>query len=105
MALGVSSSLWDLAGNLIQHTYGRIVQIRPNPTGSVTPYLYDGDGIQITGIQMQEAFERDASGDLMPTTGAFYDTFWTEDENGDKTPRDIKFWLDSDFNLIPIPNS
>lgn len=51
-----------------------------------------------------KTFERNSDGSLTPTTGAFYDTFWEEDENGDKQPRDIKWWLDENYNLITISN-
>lgn len=100
-----SSSLYDLTNNYIKDTYQRVVQIAPNPTGSATPELYDGMGLKITGIKMQEAFERDSDGDIRPTTGAFFDMFWTEDNEGNKVPRDMKWWLDSDYNLIPIPSA
>lgn len=102
---GTSGSLYDLSGpNQIKNTYPRLVQVAPSPTGSFTPYLYDGKGNRINGVRFQEAFERDGNGDLQPTEGPFLDNFWEEDSNGDKTPRDIKFWLDSNFNLIPVPN-
>ena len=49
MSCGVSSSLYDLTGNKIQETYQRIAQVIPNPTGSITPELYDGVGNKISG--------------------------------------------------------
>ena len=92
----------NLSKKKVKDTFNRVVQVDPNPTGSTTPYLYDLKGNQITGIKMQEAFERDSNGDLQPTTGPFFDMFWEEDSEGNKQPKDVKFWLDSDYNLIPI---
>ena len=108
MACGESGSLYDLSGNKAKDTYNRLVQVipgaeTPNDTRTITPVLYDGYGNQITGLKFQEAFERDVNGNLQPTEGPFYDMFWEEDANGDKMPRDIKFWLDENYNLIPLP--
>jgi len=110
MASGVSGSLYDLAGNLIENTYGRVAQVIPgandvNETRTQTPTLYDGKGNVIQGLKFQEAFERDANGDVQPTTGPFFDMFWEEDDDGNKMPRDMKFWLDEDYNMIVLPNS
>jgi len=107
MPCGTSGSRYDLSGNKVQDTFGRIVQAIPGGTNvaqskTETPTLYDGYGNPIRGVKFQEAFERDGNGDSQPTTGPFFDMFWEEDENGDKQPRDIKFWLDADFNLIMI---
>ena len=109
MASGVSGSLYDLAGNQIENTYGRIAQIIPGAGGvneprTETPTLYDGKGNPILGLKMQEAFERDSNNDLQPTTGPFLDMFWEEDEFGNKMPRDMKFWLDANYNMILLPN-
>lgn len=110
MGTGPSGSLYDLTNNLIEDTYQRVVQVipesdSPNQTRTRTPDLYDGYGNIITGIKMQEAFERDSNGDIQPTLGPFFDMFWEEDSDGNKMPRDIKFWLDADYNLITLPNS
>jgi len=104
MPCGISGSLWDLSGNKIQFTFGRLVQAIPegtdvNQSKTETPILYDGYGNPINGVKFQEAFERDSNGDIQPTTGPFFDEFWEEDENGDKQPRDKKFKLDSNDNL------
>jgi hypothetical protein len=109
MSCGVSGSLYDLAGNKIENTYGRIAQIIPggtdvNETRTSTPVLYDGKGNPIRGLKFQEAFERDSNNDLQPTEGPFFDMFWEEDEFGNKMPRDMKFWLDADYNMILLPN-
>ena len=98
------ANLYDLTAELIKSTYQRVVQViwSGNP-GESTPTLYDGLGNPITGLQFQEAWERDENGDIQPTSGPFLDMFWEEDENGDKMPRDIKWWLDSDYNLISLP--
>lgn len=93
----------DLSNKKIKNTYQKVVQVHPSPSGSATPELYDLLGNRISGLKMQEAFERDENGDLQPTEGPFYDMFWEEDDNGNKMPRDIKFWLDSNFNLITLP--
>ena len=93
----------NLTNKRIQDTFQKVVQVELSPTGSRTPYLYDLEGHKITGIKMQEAFERDVNGDIQPTTGSFFDMFWEEDSNGDKMPRDIKWWLDENYNLIPLP--
>ena len=93
----------DLSNKKIKNTYQKVVQAHPSPSGSQTPELYDLLGNPITGIKMQEAFERDSEGNLQPTTGAFYDTFWEEDSEGNKMPRDIKWWLDENYNLIMLP--
>ena len=95
----------NLSNKKIKNTYQKVVQVHPSPSGSITPELYDLLGNRITGIKMQEAFERDVDGNLQPTIGAFHDTFWEEDSSGNKMPRDIKWWLDSDFNLIMVPNN
>ena len=89
---------YDLTNERIKDTYQRVTQV----SGSGTPTLLDGLGNEIKGLKLQEAFERDANGDLQPTTGSFYDMFWEENEDGDKQPRDIKFWLDENYNLIPL---
>lgn len=89
----------DFTGKKIKNTYGRVVQV----SGSGTPQLYDGFGNPINGFKTQEAFERDSDGNLQPTTGSFFDMFWEEDSDGNKQPRDIKWWLDSEYNLIMIP--
>tara|TARA_R110002126_G_scaffold230012_1_gene374245 strand:+ start:1006 stop:1338 length:333 start_codon:yes stop_codon:yes gene_type:complete len=109
MASGISGSLYDLSGNQIEDTYGRVAQIIPggggvNETRTLTPTLYDGYGNQIQGLKMQEAFERDSNNDLQPTTGPFLDMFWEEDSEGNKMPRDMKFWLDAEYNMILLPN-
>ena len=109
MSCGTSGSLYDLAGNKIEKTYGRIAQIIPGGTDyneqrTLTPTLHDGYGNPILGLRFQEAFERDANNDLQPTEGPFFDMFWEEDENGNKMPRDMKFWLDEDYNMILLPN-
>lgn len=96
----MANSDYNLQGKKVNNTYRELTRI----SGSNTPDLYDGFGNKITGIKMQEAFERNEDGSLTPTTGAFHDTFWEEDANGDKQPRDIKWWLDENYNLIPIPN-
>lgn len=104
------SGSYDLTNHTIKNTYGRIAQIIPGATGSndltrsTTPELYDGYGNKVTGIKFQEAFDRDENGDIQPTSGPFVDMFWEEDSNGNKQMKDLKFWLDSDFNLITIPN-
>mgnify|MGYP003640067650 CR=1 FL=1 len=95
----------DLTNKKIQDTFQTVVQVGTSPTGSITPYLYDLEGHKITGIKMQEAFERDGNGDIQPTTGSFHDMFWEEDGTGNKQPKDIKFWLDENYNLITIPGS
>ena len=69
-----------LRGKFIQDTYGRVTQVLPSTSGeneerTTTPELYDGYGNKITGIKMQEAFERDSNGDLQPTLGPFFDMF------------------------------
>ena len=92
----------NLGSSKIKNTFQKVVQVDPSPTGSLTPYLHDLTGNRITGIKMQEAFERDSNGDLQPTTGPFYDMFWEEDNEGNKIPRDIKFWLDENYNLTVI---
>lgn len=93
----------DLSNERIKDTYQRVVQVSPAPSGSSTPRLYDLTGEEIKGIRFQEAFERDENGDLQPTQGAFFDMFWEEDDEGNKIPRDIKFWLDANFNVTPVP--
>jgi hypothetical protein len=111
MSTSPSGSLYDLTGNKIENTYGRLAQVIPGATESnadtrtSTPELYDGYGNKVTGIKFQEAFERDSNGDLQPTLGPFVDMFWEEDQDGNKQPRDIKFWLDENYNLITLPNS
>lgn len=92
----------NLGSKKIQNTYQKVVQVDPSPTGSQTPYLHDLTGNRITGIKMQEAFERDSNGNIQPTVGPFYDMFWEEDDEGNKQPRDIKFWLDNNYNLTVI---
>jgi len=109
MPCGISGSLWDLSGNKIQFTFGRLVQAIPGGTDvnqdkTETPVLHDGYGNPIRGVKFQEAFERDANGDIRPTIGPFYDTFWEEDENGDKQPKDIKFGVDTNGNLELLNN-
>lgn len=102
MGSSVSSSRYDLTGNLIEKTYPRLVQVASGSGVATTPYLYDGRGNKVNGVKFQEAFERDSNNDLQPTTGSFVDMFWEEDLNGDKMPKDIKFWLDSDYNLVQL---
>ena len=89
----------------IQNTFQKVVQVGTSATGSETPYLYDLEGHKITGIKMQEAWERNEAGELQPTTGSFHDVLWEEDENGNKQPRDIKWWLDENYNLVFLPRS
>lgn len=108
MACGTSGSKYDLSGNKITDTYGRLVQAIPegtevNQDRLLTPVLYDGYGNPINGVKFQEAFERDEDGNLVPTEGPFFDWFWEQDENGNKQPRDIKFWLDDQFNITALP--
>jgi hypothetical protein len=69
-------------------------------TGSVTASAFSGDG---NGLTFRDAFERDENNDLQPVEGNFHDMFWEKDTDGDIRPKDIKFWLDSEFNLIPLP--
>lgn len=97
------ANLYDLTTELIKSTYQRVVQLAG--VDGRTKTLYDGLGNEITGVTFQEAFERDSNGDLQPTEGAFFDMFWEEDSDGNKMPRDIKWWLDSDYNLIAVPNN
>jgi hypothetical protein len=97
-------SLYDFTGKLISATYQRVVQVITSGSYS-TPSLYDGLGNEIKGLRFQEAFERDENGDVQPTEGAFFDILWEEDSDGNKMPRDIKWWLDSNYNLIQIPPS
>lgn len=104
MPCGTSGSLYDLSGNRIEETYGRLVQAIPegtevNQNKTETPVLYDGYGNPIKGIKMQEAFSRNDDGSISPTEGPFHDTFWEEDEYGDKQPRDIKFNVNDNGNL------
>lgn len=108
MPCGTSGSKYDLSGNKIQDTYGRLVQIIPsassaNQNKTLTPNLYDGYGNPITGVKLQEAFERDSDGNVQPTLGPFFDWFWEEDEDGNKQPRDFKFWLDNELNVQVLP--
>lgn len=108
MACGDSESTYDLRGTKIQTTFQRLVQVVPEPTSANETRtdknrLYDGRGNEITGVEFQEAFERDEDGNLQPTTGSFTDPFWTLDDDGNRTPKDIKFWLDNEYNLISLP--
>lgn len=89
---------YNLEGKRVSETYRELTRV----SGSNTPDLYDGYGNKVTGIKMQEAFTRNPDGSLSPTTGPFFDLFWEEDLQGNKQPRDIKWWLDSNFNLIQI---
>lgn len=104
MPCGVSQSLHDLSGKKIQESFGRLLQAVPYQSGANqprdrTPELYDLFGNIIKGLKFQEAFDRDENGDLQPTEGPFYDTFWEEDEFGNKQPRDIKFKVNDNGNL------
>lgn len=104
MPCGESGSLHDLSGKKIQDSFGRLVQAipyqdGPNETRNETPTLYDARGNVIKAITLQEAFERDDDGNIQPTDGPFYDTFWEEDEFGNKQPRDIKFQVNDNGNL------
>lgn len=108
MACGDSQSEHDLSGLKIQESFGRLVQAVPyqdgpnQPDRDVTPTLYDAYGNVIKAIKMQEAFTRNDDGSLSPTEGPFYDTYWEEDEFGNKQPRDIKFQVNDNGNLEMI---
>jgi len=157
MACGVSGSLYDLSGNLIQDTYPRLLQIGGgylyngsgslvtslNISGSISANTFYGDGSNLTGViaelsntgsfattgsnnfignqivtgsvsasaysgdgnglTFRDAFERDENNDLQPVIGNFHDMFWDKDVDGDIIPKDIKFWLDAEYNVIPLP--
>lgn len=104
MACGESGSLHDLSGKKIQESFGRVIQAVPYKSGpnqprDKTPVLYDLYGNVIRGLKFQEAFKRQTDGSLTPTEGPFFDTFWEEDEYGNKQPKDIKFNVTDNGNL------
>ena len=65
MSSGTSGSLYDLSGNKIENTYGRLVQAIPPSSGANDPrtstIFYDGYGNIITSLNVTSSFAISAS--------------------------------------------